>query len=398
MSEHLHPGTHLEPDSLSALLEGALPEHERAECLAHLAACSQCREVAFLAQEPQPAVVVPKPAPWWRRWLAPIPVLSGAVACAIAAGAWFYLHRAPVAPVQYAAASPAATPPVAAASPVPQPAPRPQVRSLEAPRLESPAPISAPALASTAPPPPPPMPSASSQAGVAFGGVMRLSVQHNQGSVGDLSEVAGSVTDPSGAVIPKANITLREVTGKSIDNTQTDESGRFKIAALPPGRYELQITAQGFQKTSSQIELQARDLALVSPVLSVGSTSETVTVEASAAAPIQTSAATRPPLAESRISELPVVNRSLVSDGHPVGVVTRGKLLLKADSAGALLFSKDAGKHWKTVKPLWQGKVVQLGTRAESPTNPEAFQVMTDSGSVWLSRDGTHWYPDSPQR
>jgi photosystem II stability/assembly factor-like uncharacterized protein len=78
--------------------------------------------------------------------------------------------------------------------------------------------------------------------------------------------------------------------------------------------------------------------------------------------------------------------------------ITRGKLMLTLTSTGTLSFSKDAGKHWKAVKPSWQGKVLELSVRVESPSNPEAFQITTDSGSVWLSRDGEHWFPDPPQR
>ena len=51
MSEELHPGLHPDADALNAFLEGALPEHKRAECLTHLADCALCREVVFLARE-----------------------------------------------------------------------------------------------------------------------------------------------------------------------------------------------------------------------------------------------------------------------------------------------------------------------------------------------------------
>ena len=77
MSERLHPGVHPDADSLSAFVEGVLPEHERAECLAHLAECSRCREVVFLAQgapvAPAAPALVPTPARqrWFRRPISP---------------------------------------------------------------------------------------------------------------------------------------------------------------------------------------------------------------------------------------------------------------------------------------------------------------------------------------
>src|SRR5947208_14164738 len=100
MSEHLHPGLHPDPDSLSAFIEGVLPEHERLQCLAHLAECSQCREVVYLAQEPTP-VPASGPAPAWRRWFAPVPVLAAAAAaCIVVVPAAWYLHQKGAAPAR----------------------------------------------------------------------------------------------------------------------------------------------------------------------------------------------------------------------------------------------------------------------------------------------------------
>ena len=79
MIEHVHPGPHPDPESLNAFLEGVLPEPERLQCLSHFAECARCREVVFLAQPPRPSPVSSKEAAAWRRWFAPIPVLSGAV-------------------------------------------------------------------------------------------------------------------------------------------------------------------------------------------------------------------------------------------------------------------------------------------------------------------------------
>src|SRR5207248_3783314 len=88
-------GAHLDADSLSAFVEGVLPEHERAQCLAHLAECSLCRAVVFQAQEPLPAVVVSTPVAPWRRWFAPVPVLSAAAAaCIVVIAVSLYLNYA----------------------------------------------------------------------------------------------------------------------------------------------------------------------------------------------------------------------------------------------------------------------------------------------------------------
>jgi hypothetical protein len=85
MSEYPQPGLHPDADTLSAFVEGVLPEHERLACLAHFAGCAACREVIYLVEEP----LVQEPAPaagrivWWKRWLKPIPVLSAAAVTGI---------------------------------------------------------------------------------------------------------------------------------------------------------------------------------------------------------------------------------------------------------------------------------------------------------------------------
>jgi len=98
------------------------------------------------------------------------------------------------------------------------------------------------------------------------------------------------------------------------------------------------------------------------------------------------------------VAELPVTGRNVVELQALVpgaAVAARGKLMLKVNSAGALLVSRNAGKHWKTVKPAWPGKAVRVAVLAEPGP---AFQLTTDSGSIWFSRDGTHWYPAPPGR
>src|SRR5665213_4117689 len=102
MSEYLQPGLHPDPDSLNAFVEGVLPEHERLQCLAHLAECPSCREVVYLAEELLESVPLPLPAAtekarFWRRWLTPIPALSAAVlAGTLILSFWLYQHSKPV--------------------------------------------------------------------------------------------------------------------------------------------------------------------------------------------------------------------------------------------------------------------------------------------------------------
>jgi hypothetical protein len=58
------------------------------------------------------------------------------------------------------------------------------------------------------------------------------------------AEIRGEVTDPSGAAIPRAAVTA---TGQGIARQATsDEQGRYNLNGLPPGRYVVRVTAEGF--------------------------------------------------------------------------------------------------------------------------------------------------------
>ena len=93
------------------------------------------------------------------------------------------------------------------------------------------------------------------------------------------ASLSGSVSDPTGAAIPGAKLTLtNEATGFT-SNFVSDESGNYSFRNLTPGKYDLNASAAGF-KTQDQkgIELAVNQAARVDVHLPVGQTGETVTV------------------------------------------------------------------------------------------------------------------------
>jgi hypothetical protein len=59
--------------------------------------------------------------------------------------------------------------------------------------------------------------------------------------------VVGTVTDPSGAAVPGATVTLADITTNSHRTTTTNETGRYNFPNVPPGNYNLTITKPGFR-------------------------------------------------------------------------------------------------------------------------------------------------------
>jgi uncharacterized protein YfaS (alpha-2-macroglobulin family) len=108
-----------------------------------------------------------------------------------------------------------------------------------------------------------------------------LKIEHDRGPFNGLAEITGSVTDPSGAVIPRAIVTLRQVSRAS-HKAVTNAEGLFTLSGIPAGTCEIQITAPGFAMSSRRFTVQPRDLAIVSSTLLIGAVSEAVTVNAEA--------------------------------------------------------------------------------------------------------------------
>jgi len=201
-----------------------------------------------------------------------------------------------------------------------------------------------------------------------------------------LAGLSGRITDRSGAIVAGATVSLRDASGKTRQTT-TATDGSFHLTELPPGHYELTATATGFATKTQPIELKPTELAMLQPVLNVGAVSETV--EVSSAAPvIQTESAnvSGQGMAE-RSGASPV---SAVPSGLPVAAtVSQGKRVLSFDSAGNLFLSRNSGKKWKKINPQWAGKAVRI--ELTPLASGVAFQMTTDAGTVWTSKDGTHW-------
>ena len=95
------------------------------------------------------------------------------------------------------------------------------------------------------------------------------------------ARLSGLVKDQSDAVIPNANIQVRNTdTGSSLQ-TQSNSSGLYSFPELRPGPYQLTVQADGFQTTTrDEMRLEVAQDARVDVVLKVSSTSESVTVAA----------------------------------------------------------------------------------------------------------------------
>jgi hypothetical protein len=230
-----------------------------------------------------------------------------------------------------------------------------------------------------------------------------LQIQGASGQAQTLAGISGRITDRSGASIAGVTVTVRDAAGKTRQTT-TGADGSFHLTQLPAGQYGLTATASGFKTSNQSIELKPSEMAMLQPVLDVGSVSEVVEVEAGAAS-IQTESAN---VSGQAVAEMTGAHRAITlpSGVGIVETVSHGKQSVSLDEAGNLFLSRNGGKKWKKVKPQWAGKAIRIEltsgsvSEAAPKTKDEnsgaagegaVFLLTTDGGTVWSSKDGAHW-------
>ena len=126
--------------------------------------------------------------------------------------------------------------------------------------------------------------------------------------------ISGTVTDPSGAIVPGATVKETDVgTGISKEAT-TGSDGSFQFIQLTaPGEYSVSATAGGFKKyEASGIHLNVGQIYVLTIPLEVGSVTQQVVVEASVVQVEQTSMELGTNLTSRDITELPLLGRNWV--------------------------------------------------------------------------------------
>src|SRR5438105_11235576 len=128
-----------------------------------------------------------------------------------------------------------------------------------------------------------------SVAGILFC-LLVLAAESLFGQSGSSGLVTGVVTDPSGAAIVGATVTLQQQGTGATQTAHTDADGRYVFPSVNPANYTLTFAAQGFATTVVQVlKVEVLKSSTVNMTLQIGTNTQTITVsEASAAVELQT--------------------------------------------------------------------------------------------------------------
>src|SRR4051794_27791300 len=134
---------------------------------------------------------------------------------------------------------------------------------------------------------------------------------HAQATFGSMF---GTISDPAGAVISGAKVTMRsEDVGISFSTT-TNESGNYFQTQLPVGSYTLEIEAPGFQRyVVTGVQVSVGTSTRVDAALTVGQVTEQVNVSSLAPPLVTDRAEVSTTLTTKEVKDLPTLNRNFTS-------------------------------------------------------------------------------------
>ena len=94
--------------------------------------------------------------------------------------------------------------------------------------------------------------------------------------------ISGTVTDPTGAVVPKATVEIHNPVSGYERMATTDTSGNFSFANIPYNPYHLTVSLAGFNTYVQDVSVQSSVPAILKISLSLAGSTSTMTVEAAA--------------------------------------------------------------------------------------------------------------------
>src|SRR5579864_3176633 len=131
---------------------------------------------------------------------------------------------------------------------------------------------------------------------------------------GPTGTITGTVTDPSGAVVRKARITVLNEATNATRSAETNDDGDYTVALLPPGRYRVTTEMSGFRRSVfSDVPVDVDQTVRVDFTLEVGAATEEIKVKDTPPA-IQTDTSTLGQVVNNRlVQELPLNERNFLN-------------------------------------------------------------------------------------
>ncbi len=194
------------------------------------------------------------------------------------------------------------------------------------------------------------------------------------------ANIAGTVTDSTGAVVPKAKVTLTNTSTNESRGIATESDGSYQFTRLPIGTYRLEVQQTGFNKyVRDGIVLNVNQNAKLDVLLQIGSTSQVVEVQGDVSQVDTVSATLGNVETQRRIVDLPLVER----DAFQLGLLQAGVFPPDEDDGSNNPFSV-SGQRSESLTFLVNGADNNdfLGNNAVVDPNPDSlgeFKILTNN-------------------
>ena len=149
--------------------------------------------------------------------------------------------------------------------------------------------------------------------------------------------IGGTVSDPSGAVVPGATVTVTNPVSGFTRSATTDESGTFVFRNVPPNPYHMEVSASGFNNFSRDVEVRSTVPVSAKITLQLAGSTTEVQVESGSADLVETVASAHTDMDRELYSKLPLSSGSGMAD-----LITLASPGVTADSNG---FFHPLGDH-----------------------------------------------------
>ena len=142
--------------------------------------------------------------------------------------------------------------------------------------------------------------------------------------------ISGRVTDPSGSIIPGAQVVVTNSAMGTKSDLTTNAEGIYRAPALSPGMYQIEVASSGFKKAvRKDVEVRVADRLDINFALEIGASEQSVTVSTEAALLNAESASLGTVVDSKRVADLPLsYGNPFLLIGLSAGVTFNGSVRL----------------------------------------------------------------------
>jgi len=209
------------------------------------------------------------------------------------------------------------------------------------------------------------------------------------------AQLTGVVTDPTGAIIPGAQVGVINVDTNVARTTNSNESGYYAVPFLPPGNYRITVRKEGFKPiTRSGLRLAIDQVARIDLMMEVGSVADAIEVVGAAPVVERETAALGTVIENRKIMDMPLNSRNpyrltfLLS-----GVVPGTSFSDRYNNTAAIMINGGRANQNEIFVDGISTLVTAASAFSLSPANPspdalQEFKVQTNSYSAEYGRSG----------